>query len=339
MPSPLIPASRPGGARRARPASSSRGSGGETSGPGGRVAEGGADRLVDRALHAVFVAECRPGQVAVVHVAGEDGDAGGGTAPLPGSYYGPDEPGEFGERFVERAPVVQVLGAPEPLPPPRRPPSPRARADGLVRCLQVMHAGPEQVQERGTEQQVVEVPGRVLQDPGPLVCVHHGAVSPQDLVLIRRPGLQLGDVQQGVVVALDVEGARAAAEHLDLAGGVRFDPDGGVGCPDVAQQRAEDEIRRHHPRFRPHTQLLRVSRNPRPSQRSPGRMQQEGQSGSGSSPPVSEEVVRTGHTRRFPATCHPPASSAKIEECKPHSEYLAVYSRAARPTLGRTWAR
>ena len=77
--------------------------------PGEGVTKRGADRLVDRALY-ILVAERRLGQVAVVYVAGEDDDGGRRSSPLPGSDAA-DQVEELDERFVERAPVVQVLSA------------------------------------------------------------------------------------------------------------------------------------------------------------------------------------------------------------------------------------
>ena len=68
-------------------------------------------------------------------------------------------------------------------------------------------------------------------------------------VLVGRAGLEARDPHQGVVVPLDAEGARAVEgsldAHFDLAGGVSLDPAGGVGGTDVAQEWAEDEVRRH----------------------------------------------------------------------------------------------
>ena len=60
----------------------------------------------------------------------------------------------------------------------------------------------------------------------------------EDLVLVRASRLELRYVYQGVMMPLDVEGARAAPQHLDLAGGIRLDPDGSVGFTSIAQQRA-----------------------------------------------------------------------------------------------------
>jgi hypothetical protein len=48
-------------------------------------------------------------------------------------------------------------------------------------------------------------------------------------------GLKARDPNEGVVVALDLEGARAVAEHLDLAGGVGLHPDGGIAGSGVAE--------------------------------------------------------------------------------------------------------
>jgi hypothetical protein len=104
--------------------------------PGEGVAKRRANRLVDRALY-VLVAERRLGQVAVVHVAGEDDDGGRRSSPLPGSDAA-DQVEELDERFVERAPVVQILRAPDPLPIPSpfrpTPPSRRLRStrDGFA---------------------------------------------------------------------------------------------------------------------------------------------------------------------------------------------------------------
>jgi hypothetical protein len=54
-----------------------------------------------------------------------------------------------------------------------------------------------------------------------------------------------GDAYQGVVVTLDVEGAGATPQNLNLAGGIRLDPDGRLREASVAQQRAENELRHY----------------------------------------------------------------------------------------------
>ena len=61
------------------------------------------------------------------------------------------------------------------------------------------------------------------------------------VVRARLLRLEPGDVDEGEVMALDLERAVRAAADLDLAGRVRLDPDGRVLRADVAQERAEDE--------------------------------------------------------------------------------------------------
>ena len=68
------------------------------------------------------------------------------------------------------------------------------------------------------------------------------AVEP-DLVGDRRRGLEPGDVDERVVVAVDPERRLAAAEHLDLARAVGLDPDRRVVRAGVPEQRAEDQAR------------------------------------------------------------------------------------------------
>jgi hypothetical protein len=62
-----------------------------------------------------------------------------------------------------------------------------------------------------------------------------------DLVLVRRPGLEPGDVHERVVVAADVERARLAAEDLGGAGRVGLHPHRRLRLVDVAQHGAEDQ--------------------------------------------------------------------------------------------------
>ena len=55
-----------------------------------------------------------------------------------------------------------------------------------------------------------------------------------DLVLVGLSWLKVCDPYQGVVVALDLEGAGPVAENLDLAGGVGLHPDGRVALACIA---------------------------------------------------------------------------------------------------------
>ena len=60
------------------------------------------------------------------------------------------------------------------------------------------------------------------------------------------------------MVALDLEGGCRVAKHLDLAGGVGLDPDGGIRLSGVAQQRAEIQ-------FRSHIRILPAAGSPTPA--------------------------------------------------------------------------
>ena len=67
------------------------------------------------------------------------------------------------------------------------------------------------------------------------------AVEPH-LVRRGRPRLQALDHDQGVVVAVHLEGARRVIEDLDLAGAVGLHPHGRLVVRDVAQEGSQDEL-------------------------------------------------------------------------------------------------
>src|SRR5918993_3254960 len=72
-----------------------------------RVSQGGAGRLVDGGLYAI--AEVHFGQVAVVHISGEDRDGGGRAAFRTFTRGdGAQQVGEVGEGLVEGRPVLEV---------------------------------------------------------------------------------------------------------------------------------------------------------------------------------------------------------------------------------------
>ena len=91
------------------------------------------------------------------------------------------------------------------------------------------------------------------------------AVEP-DLVRRHRPGLEVVDEKQRVVVPLDGERPRAVAEDLDLAGRARLDPEGRALGTGVAEERPEHEVAhrcprdadRHGLRLDPNLELLRL---------------------------------------------------------------------------------
>ncbi len=69
--------------------------------------------------------------------------------------------------------------------------------------------------------------------PDPLAVQHY-------LVLVGLARLETRDPDEGVAVALDLEGTGAVSEDFNLAGGVRLHPDGRLRLSGVAEQRAED---------------------------------------------------------------------------------------------------
>src|SRR4051794_17820027 len=89
-----------------------------------RVAEGRADRLIDRALRTHFPAEADLGEIGVVNVAAEPDDRRRRTAACAGGDLDQDLLQPL-EREVERGPVLEVERAPELLAPAGRPPPPR----------------------------------------------------------------------------------------------------------------------------------------------------------------------------------------------------------------------
>ena len=70
------------------------------------------------------------------------------------------------------------------------------------------------------------------------------AVQPH-LVAGHRTLGQVLQHHEGVMMAAHLERAGDVAEHVDVARAVRLDPYGRLGAPDVAEQRAENERRRH----------------------------------------------------------------------------------------------
>src|SRR5215216_4705131 len=140
-----------------------------------RVPERRADRLVDGTLHAV--PEVHLCQVAVVHVAGEEGYGGGGRfvrAFARGD--GPQQFHEVTEGILEGGPVLQVEDLADELADLRRLTAPNALADGFVPRLEVVQAGHQEDREGGAEEEVVEISYRLVFDPGPLLGVEHGAM-------------------------------------------------------------------------------------------------------------------------------------------------------------------
>ena len=80
----------------------------------------------------------------------------------------------------------------------------------------------------------------------------------EDFVLVSLSCLQLCDPYQGVVMALDLEGACSVAENLDLAGGVGLDPDCCVALAGITEEGTEDET---GPHARPTSRAITVMPN------------------------------------------------------------------------------
>src|SRR5215211_3988789 len=149
---------------------------GEAFGEAKRVSQGGACRLVDGGLDAV--AEVHFGQVAVVHVAGEDRYRGGTVAVCAlARGDGAPQAREVGDGFLESWPVLKVDELADRLADPGCRAAPGSCADGLVRGLQMMKTRAQEEGERGAEEEVIEVARGFLHDPGPLLFVEHGAVA------------------------------------------------------------------------------------------------------------------------------------------------------------------
>src|SRR5215218_752073 len=160
-----------------------------------RVPERRADRLVDGALFAV--PEVHLCQVAVVHVAGEEGYRGGGRSIRAiARGDGPQQFHEVTEGILEGGPVLQVEDLADGLADLRRLTAPDAPADGFVPRLEVVHAGHQEGREGGTEEEVIEISHCLVLDPGPLLGVDHGAVS----FLQNPPGARVHHDQAHVSV-------------------------------------------------------------------------------------------------------------------------------------------
>jgi hypothetical protein len=85
-------------------------------------------------------------------------------------------------------------------------------------------------------------PDHARREGRPLLGPHALAVE-HDLVGVRDARLEPFDDDEAVVVALHVERARPMAEHLDLARRVGLDPERRVVLAEMAEERAQDQLR------------------------------------------------------------------------------------------------
>ena len=114
------------------------------------------------------------GDVAVVDVAGEEGDRLRCAAALAAGHR-QRHLGDLLEAVLERRPVLEVERLAQLLADPAAALAPRAAGERLVPGLDVVQARGEQERERGADEQVVDVAAHLLVEPGHLVVVERSS--------------------------------------------------------------------------------------------------------------------------------------------------------------------
>ena len=141
-----------------------------------RVADRGADGLHDARPGAVprrGVGDL--GDVGVVHVAGEEDDRRRRAAAVAaGDVH--DDVEDLGEALVEGRPVLEVDALAGPLGGRRDEAPVRTLGEHLVDGLEVVQPRRQEEGQRGADEEVLDVAGQLLVEPGHLVGVEHRAV-------------------------------------------------------------------------------------------------------------------------------------------------------------------
>jgi hypothetical protein len=107
-----------------------------------------------------------------MHVAGQRHDRGRRRAACAPRYVR-DEVGQLRKRAFEGRPVFEIDLAPKRFPQPGEDPAPGASCQSLAPGLRKVRGAREEERQRAREQKVVELAAAQVDDPGPLLVVHH----------------------------------------------------------------------------------------------------------------------------------------------------------------------
>ena len=142
-----------------------------------RISEGGADDLVHAAAACLEPSQRYLGDVRVVDITADHRDRSRRVVPVAAIGGVPEQLHHPLERPLEGGPVLEVERATQLLAQTCGEPAPRPGAHSLAPRLQVVHPGREEHRHRADDHEVIERAAAVLDDPLPLLVVHHVAAS------------------------------------------------------------------------------------------------------------------------------------------------------------------